>query len=302
MVEVVPFEQEAPGSSPGRVRGRCGPGYRRRRRRVCSLRTGAALPLAGLGRAAHQEGKARMHQMGPVARWPLLCGLLALIAGCASTSVRPVSTYSGATLPKPGRVLVIDFAVSPDQVSINRGLFASGAQESDGPAPNAEELKLGQEVATALSEELVKRIAALGLTTQRAPAGTKAERGTMVIQGRFVSIDEGSRVKRMVIGFGAGSTVVKTFTEVYVGSPNGPVLAQRFETEAKSAPTPGLVMGGPAVAAGKAAAAGVHAAVKVATETRKGVAADAARTAEGLAKQLGEFFVAQGWISRDALK
>jgi uncharacterized protein DUF4410 len=148
----------------------------------------------------------------------------------------------------------------------------------------------------------VKRIRALGLAAERAPGGKKAERGTMVIEGQFVSIDEGSRVKRLVLGFGAGGSVVKTVAQVYVGGPSGPVLAQTFETEAKSAPTPGLVVGGPAVAAGRVVVAGAVAAVKVATEARKGVAADAERTAEELAKRLGEFFVAQGWISQDALK
>jgi uncharacterized protein DUF4410 len=234
--------------------------------------------------------------------WPLLCGLLAVLAGCAPTSARPVSTYSGPMLAKPERVLVVDFAVSPDQVSLNRGPFESRAEPSQGTSPNADQLKLGQEVVETLSDELVKRIRLLGLAAERAAAGTKAEPGTVVIEGQFVSIDEGSRTKRLVVGFGAGRSVVKTTAEVYVGGPGGPVLAQTFETEAKSAPTPGLVAGGPALAAGRAAVAGAVAVVKIGTETRKGVAADAERTAEELAKRLGEFFVAQGWIPQGALK
>ncbi len=243
-----------------------------------------------------------MRQTSFTGGWPLLCGLLALLAGCASTSARPVSSYSGPTLAKPERVLVVDFAVSPDQVSLNRGPFESRAEPSRGTSPNAEQLKLGQEVATVLSEELVKRIRALGLAAERASAGKKAELGTMVIEGQFVSIDEGSRAKRLVVGFGAGGSVVKTMAQVYVGGPSGPVLAQTFETEAKSAPTPGLVGGGPAAAAGRVVVAGAAAAVKAGTELRKGVAAAAERTADELAERLGEFFVAQGWIPQDSLK
>jgi hypothetical protein len=52
-----------------------------------------------------------MRQLSLTGGWPLLCGLLALLAGCASTSARPVSSYSGPTLAKPERVLVVDFAV-----------------------------------------------------------------------------------------------------------------------------------------------------------------------------------------------
>jgi hypothetical protein len=251
-----------------------------------------------------RKRKARVYRPGVTRGWPPLFYVLlfALLAGCAHTSAQPVSTYSGPALAKPQRVLVVDFAVSADQVSLNRGVFESRAQPSDATAPNAEQLKLGQEVATTLSEELVKRICALGLAAERAPGGKKAEPGTMVIEGRFVSIDEGSKARRLVIGFGAGGTEVKTIAEAYVGTPSGPVLAQTFETEAKSAPTPGLVSGGPAVAAGRVVVAGAIAATKVVTETKRGVAADAAHTAEELAKRLGEFFVAQGWISPDALK
>ena len=43
--------------------------------------------------------------------------LVALITGCGPTNVRSVSAYSGPPLPKPDRVIVVDFAVSPDDVA-----------------------------------------------------------------------------------------------------------------------------------------------------------------------------------------
>jgi hypothetical protein len=167
---------------------------------------------------------------------------------------------------------------------------------------NPEQLKLGQEVAAVLSEELVKQIRIFGFPAERAPAGKRAEPGTMVVEGQFVSIQEGNQFTRLVIGFGAGRTQVKTDAQLYVGTPIGPVLAQTFETESKSGSSPGLIAGGPALAAGRVVVAGAVAATKVVSQSRAGVAADAERTAEDLGKRLAEFFAAQGWIPKDAVK
>src|SRR5215472_866860 len=51
------------------------------------------------------------------------CGLLALGA-CAPTNVGTQQDYSGAPLPRPDRVIVYNFAVSPDEVELDQGLSA----------------------------------------------------------------------------------------------------------------------------------------------------------------------------------
>ena len=233
--------------------------------------------------------------------WVVLGAILALLAGCAHASARPMGLYGGPPLVKPMRVFVVDFASSPSQASLNGGSPTSGAGGSPGSRQDPDQLKLGQEVAAVLSEELVKQINVLGFPAERVPSGKRAEPGMMVLEGQFVSIDEGNRFTRLVIGFGAGGTLLKTLAQVYIGSESGPVLAQTFETESKSAPTPGLVAGGPALAAGRVVVAGAVAAVKVVSQSRTGVAAEAEHTAEELGKRLAEFFVAQGWIPKEAV-
>jgi hypothetical protein len=100
----------------------------------------------------------------------------------------------------------------------------------------------------------------------------------------------------MIIGFGAGATEITAHTQVYMGMPAGPVVVREFETKAESSRTPGA-----AVTMGAGAAIGAGAAVGGAAtgvgETQAGVDADARRAAKGLAKQLTEFFVSQGWIA-----
>jgi hypothetical protein len=117
-----------------------------------------------------------------------------------------------------------------------------------------------------------------------------------------VSIGEGNRLRRLVIGFEAGGSEVKTLAQVYLGTAGGPYLMQEFETTAESSKKPGVAtpMGvGAAIGGRIAKGAAVGGGLGVATEPRQTVEAAARRTAAELAKHLGQFFIAQGWIAQD---
>lgn len=227
---------------------------------------------------------------------------VSVLIGCASTSVEPIRTYSGSQpLPKPDRILISDFAVSPGDVSLNSGIGARLADAVKGQPKSEEQLKVGRAVAKAFSEELVKEIQGLGLPAEQASRPPSSGDTTLTIKGQFVSIDEGNRARRMVIGFGVGGTEVRTRVQVYQGTPTGRLLVQEFETSAQSSKKPGM---GPMAGVGAAAtgaagtAAGVSGGVGVATEFNQTVEGNARRTAQEVAKKLAKFFVDQGWIPR----
>ena len=46
---------------------------------------------------------------------------LLLVMGCGGSQVQKTEEYSGK-LPRPERILVYDFAVSPDEVTLTQGL------------------------------------------------------------------------------------------------------------------------------------------------------------------------------------
>jgi hypothetical protein len=226
------------------------------------------------------------------------------IAGCASTKVQPLSVYSGSeSLPRPDRILVYDLATSPAAITPNGGVITRLHSLVSGTSQTEEQLRVGREVADALSEEL--RIRALGLPAERASSLQPLADGTLAIEGQFVSIDEGNRLRRTVIGFGAGASEVRTLVQVYLGMDGAQHIVQEFETSAESSKAPGMAAtmgagaaarGAAALAAGAAAGGGIHAA----TESRQTAEADARRTADVLVKRLAQFFAAQGWIARDA--
>jgi hypothetical protein len=229
--------------------------------------------------------------------------LALMVAACAPTKVRSVSSYRGdESLPRPDRVLVYDFAISPEQVSLNRGLFSRLGREVASASTTEAELQIGREVADGFSTELVKRIQRLGLPAERAAADQVAPPGTLAITGQFLSIDEGNRMRRAVIGFGAGQSEVKALAQVALQTAHGPLLAEEFETKAESARTPGVgPMVGPGIAvrgaAGVASSVAVSGGVHALAEHRTEVEADARRIADELGKQLGKFFVRHGWIT-----
>jgi hypothetical protein len=235
---------------------------------------------------------------------------LALVVGCGRTTVTPVlSPYTEPTMApagtgsesavpfaQPDRILVYDFAVSADDVSLDRAVGAQLLQHLKGTSQTEEQLKIGRAMAQTLSAELVAAIQKLGLPAERAGNAPLLTDNTLAIEGQFVSIDEGNRLRRMVIGLGAGATEVKTQVQVYAVTPTNRTLLQEFETTAQSSRKPGMAETmevGAAVRGAQAVAIG--AGVGAASEYGATVTADARRTAKAVAEKLSQFFASKGW-------
>ena len=142
----------------------------------------------------------------------------------------------------------------------------------------------------------------MGFPRECPAAGQAAPAGSLAITGQFLSIDEGNRMRRTMIGFGAGQSEVRALAKVALQTAQGPLLAEEFETSGASARTPGVApMIGPGLAvrgaAGVASSVAVSGGTHALTEHRTEVEADARRIADELAKQLGKFFVHHGWIT-----
>jgi len=224
---------------------------------------------------------------------------LVVLAGCAPTLVDTVQEYSGKSpLPMPDRVLVYDFAVSANDIKLNSAIGARLANLVAGAKENEEQVKVGRAVAKAFSETLVKELNQLGLPVEQASSGTMPTERTVIIHGQFLTIDEGNRLRRMVIGFGVGGTDLRTKVQVYQGTEAAPLLLQEFEAKAESSKKPGMgpMAGVGAAATSAASAAAVSGGVGVATEFDQTVEGDAKRTAKEVAKPLSRFFAGQGWI------
>ena len=203
---------------------------------------------------------------------------------------------SGAAAARGGA----DLRRLADEVSSIRAgrALRAAAKAKSGLPRSQQELAVGHQVAGALAEKLVIQIQDLGLYTQRSttvPPGTPV---ALLVKGQLVSIDEGNRTERLIIGLGAGRSDVRVWTQVYEVTAAGSRLIDQIEVSAKSGLRPGAAetMGVGAVAGHLLTATAVTAGLSVVSETMGAtVVADSDRAAGGIAKQLSKLFGQQGW-------
>jgi hypothetical protein len=225
-------------------------------------------------------------------------GTLALVAGCASTDVNVDSEYEGF-VPRPTRVLVYDFAVSPDEVELDSGLSGDIQALADKSPRTDQERAIGRQVADALTKHLVKEIGALGIPTLHAAKDVPVAGRALAIKGQFISVDEGNQAERVIIGLGLGRTDVRTLVEAYEYNDGKKVLLEKFGINAESGDKPGMAetLGVGALAGHAVTAAVVSTGVAVGSEEfSANVDADADRTAKAIASQLKLVYIGQGWL------
>lgn len=137
--------------------------------------------------------------------------VISLFTGCASTEVTNRERIAYHRLPKPNHILVYNFVATPDDVPVD-SMFAS-----QHPAPaTSEQLTLGHQLGEAIAAELVSDIREVGLPASQVTTPTTAlQVNDIVVRGYLVSVEAGSTVKRMTIGFGSGGSELRTVVECY---------------------------------------------------------------------------------------
>jgi hypothetical protein len=185
--------------------------------------------------------------------------LLPMVAGCQSTTTGTYTTprhdsgtaskatTTNATLvANPRPVSVREFAFDVAQLHSDQGVLA-GRQ---GPAKRilgslrSEETSAQKapRFAGLLSETIAKELADLKIPASREPQAAPWPLSGLVVSGQFMQVDEGNRLKRAVIGFGAGATEVLVQVAVYdlAQSREQPILV--YGTGTGSKPMPGAVV------------------------------------------------------------
>jgi len=217
-----------------------------------------------------------------------------LMAGCASTDVSNRKTYEGPTLARPDRILIYDFTANPDQVPPE----SSFAGQSAGK-PTAEQLQVTEQLGAEVAKQLVADLREAGLPAVQAAGQPAPKVNDIVIRGYFVSVDQGSAAKRLLIGFGSGNASLMTAVEGYQMTPNGLRLLGSGEVKSDGGKMPGVIL--PlAVLAATANPIGlvVGGVVKVAGEASGATTIEGAakRTADEISTELEDAAKRQGWI------
>jgi len=227
--------------------------------------------------------------------WTLISGLAAIGMGCASAGVTPVAgTADQSMLPRPGVFYVYDFAVGPEDVMVD----SLGAEFMSEGEKLSEEEKTAYATAEAFSIALVEELRKQGINAQRINRGAVPPLHSIILKGQFVTIDKGSRFKRMVIGFGAGSSEIRARVQAYQATERGLHRIVEAEAKATGSKTPGMaipVAGGAAMGSA-ATSAVISGGMNITREARGAMNPDAERMAKKIAERAKDFYVRQGWL------
>jgi hypothetical protein len=228
--------------------------------------------------------------------------LLLALTACAPTSVEVTGEVSGQ-FPRPERILVYDFAVTPAEVELDQGLGADIKndieQNTSLTEKSAMELKIGHTVANVISGELVKAIQGYGFPAERALGLPSTGPNTYLVKGQLFSVDEGNSTERVVIGLGAGRTNVQAKVQFYELTPEGLRKVESMVGEAKGLAQPGMAetMGVGAIAGHLLVSSLASVAATSAGElTWNSVEGDSRRLAKSVAADLEKYFISQGWL------
>ena len=223
----------------------------------------------------------------------MLVGMTLTIGGCASAKVNPTMPAS-KTLPRPDVLIVHDFAVTPSDVQLDKGIVASIYRDGMGPPATPEEVTVGRMVANKMSEKVVADLRQAGINAVRAgpdvhPTATSGE-----LQGQFEKVNQGNQSQRVWVGFGLGGSELHARGE-YIQ--NGKVVSQGTATTTSNLKPGMLASGAAAVATGGAAPLAVGAAATVYSEAfTAGVEADASRMAAEVARKARQYYIDRGWL------
>ena len=230
---------------------------------------------------------------------------IALVTGCARTTVKPRFQTTAAGLARPNNVYVLDFAVSAAQVAEDQNLLSGAVASARGKTGAHRRKDIAEQIVDRLADDMVDGIRKLGLPAKRVPRGPLPP-GCVVVSGRFLKVDEGNQLRRLVIGFGAGQSSLDTQVQLHGMLSGRFQVLQEFTPHADSGAMPGaaVTMGAGAAAQG-GATAGMAAANAAATGVkayRSSVEQAAARTADQAVAELSQFFARQGWIGAGQAK
>jgi len=205
-----------------------------------------------------------------------LCLMLGLVS-CASISVEEGTER--ATQKMPEIIYVADFSTAHGDFEVDR----KGAELAEFKKNLQLMLK------TAIAADLTDKLVPSAAVEKKKQTGL---RNSWLVRGEFITVQQGSRLLRSALGFGAGQTVMETRVRVYdlAQNPETPFLT--FSTTGGSGAEPGALAGGITTDPLQLAIGGVSGAAH-------GLSEDTKRTAREITAEFSDYMYNRGWISED---
>jgi len=223
------------------------------------------------------------------------------LAGCAGASVANQASSMPVSNNRPSTVYVYPFAVTVHDVTLNQGFFQKAYANLTDENQTQSQLQVAQSTALAMANAMVQELESLGFTASAVARGAQVSgQNILIVDGEFTDINEGNRLRRMVIGLGVGASTLDTKVQVYQMANGATQQIMDFTTHADSGEMPGAaIMGAPGAAVGGTAAAvslGVNVAAGAGKAYTSSTGVMAKRSADKAVGQMSQYFATQGWI------
>lgn len=206
-------------------------------------------------------------------RWKssLCLGGILLLGGCAGAKVENLSMATPHT------------ATAPTSLGVEVAL-----------APGVETDAVASKAAQALQAGLVKAYQKAGLKALPVAAAAPAP-GTATVRVHIRRADPGDRLARLLIGFGAGRSSLRTDATFLMAGEASPSM--RFSASARSGHKPGVILPGAiAAATGEVSRVAIGGGVGLLLEGRSGLDDQAKKSAKAIVKQTRALYRSSGWI------
>ena len=230
----------------------------------------------------------------------MLFSFAIIAGGCAGAKVTEQSSQAPIGNARPSAVVIYPFAVSPSEVTMNQGIFNKAYVAMSGTDQTDQQVQLADQTAQNVCVQVAANLTNKGITTTCLSRGTPPTGGNvLIIDGNFTDINEGNRLRRMVIGLGAGQSTLDTVVQAYQKTDQGSQQVMDFSTHADSGYMPGAGVTGPAGAAAGGATAAATLGVNLAAGGVKNVTSStgflADKTAKQIVDQVSGYYAKQGW-------
>jgi hypothetical protein len=222
--------------------------------------------------------------------------------GCAGAQVTQQSSAAPISATAPTAVVVYPFAVSASDVSLNSSIFQVAYRNMTDANQDAQQQNIARQTAQNLCVRVAADLTGKGINTTCLQRGVPPTgNNVLILDGQFTDISEGNRLRRMVIGLGAGASKVDTVVQVVQKTDQGSTEIIDFATSADSGYMPGAGITGPAGAAAGGAAAAASLGVNLAAGGVKNVTSSTGylvdKTTDQIVQQVVNYYNRQGWQS-----
>ena len=222
--------------------------------------------------------------------------------GCAGAQVTQQSSAAPISATAPTAVVVYPFAVSASDVSLNSSIFQVAYRNMTDANQDAQQQNIARRTAQNICVRVAADLTGKGINTTCLQRGVPPTgNNVLILDGQFTDISEGNRLRRMVIGLGAGASKVDTVVQVVQKTDQGSTEIIDFATSADSGYMPGAGITGPAGAAAGGAAAAASLGVNLAAGGVKNVTSSTGylvdKTTDQIVQQVVNYYNRQGWQS-----